>query len=241
MVADEDINSSLTFDSYRKLADILGETAENRFVPARDLIEEYVDTRLPDEREIYRDLVLATDVLAQRALSNEVIVPGQTTTADLKWWFDQQIAKFGVGAEPWFTTNTNIQRFNPETGVIDRPANPSGIDSPDRRPYQRGDLITIDCGISYLGFKTDIQRVAYILNDDENEVPEGFNIALSNRVTVQEAYMSAPRTGMTGRDAAQAIERNLSDVNFQYTLGSHSIGYHGHALGPWILFNEPTI
>jgi Xaa-Pro aminopeptidase len=39
---------------------------------------------------------------------------------------------------------------------------------------------------------------------------------------------------MTGREAAAAIEKELAGVDFEYTLGCHSIGYHGHALGPGI-------
>jgi Xaa-Pro aminopeptidase len=211
----------------------LGAEGTKRFIPAKDLIEDYVDTRLPDELEHYRKLVQATVILAQRALSNEVITPGVTTTADLKWWFDQKIASLDAGAEPWFTTNTSILRFNPETGLVEKIANPSGSDSPDNRAYERGDLINIDCGISYLGFKSDIQRVAYILRADEDEVPDGLKVALKNAGTTVEAYRAA-RPGKTGREAAAAIEKELEGVNFKPSLGSHSIGYHGHALGPGI-------
>jgi Xaa-Pro aminopeptidase len=227
-------NSSLTYDAYQYIAKALGPEGQNCFVPAVNLIEEYVDTRLPEELEEYRKLVQATVILAQRAFSNEVITPGVTTTADLKWWFDQQVASWGVGAQPWFTTNTNVQRFNPVTGKIERHTNPSGSDSPDRRPYQRGDLVTIDCGIDYIGFKSDIQRVAYILHEGETDVPAGFKIALQNRNKVAEAYCTEPRPGMRGREAAAAIEKKLEGVDFEYTLGCHSIGYHGHALGPSI-------
>jgi Xaa-Pro aminopeptidase len=227
-------NSSLTYDAYQYIARALEPGGEERFVPAKVLIEEYVDTRLQEELNEYRKLVQATVILAQRAFSNEVITPGVTTTADLKWWFDQQVASWSVGAQLWFTTNTSVQRFNPETGQIERHANPSGSDSPDRRPYQRGDLITIDCGIDYVGFKSDIQRVAYILYEGENDVPEGLKVALQNRNRLAEAYLTMPRPGMTGREAAAAIEKELAGVDFEYTLGCHSIGYHGHALGPGI-------
>lgn len=227
-------NSSLTYDAYKYIAATLGAEGHSRFVPASKLIEEYVDTRLPEELEEFRKLVQATEVLAQRVLSNEVITPGVTTTADLKWWFDQQVASWGVGANTWFTTNTTVQRFNPQTGQIERHANPSGSDSPDRRAYDRGDLITIDCGIDYIGFKSDIQRVAYILEEGEVDVPDGLKTALQNRNIVAETYCTIPRPGMKGREAAAAIEKHLGDIDFEFTLGCHPIGYHGHALGPGI-------
>lgn len=224
-------NSSLTYDAYVYTSQALGPEAVERFVPAGPLIEDFVDTRLSDELKYYRDMVVATDRLAQRALSNEVITPGVTTTADLKWWFEEEMAYWGVGATPWFTTNTNIQRYNAETGQIERVSGPNGFDSPDGRPYQRGDLINIDCGISYLGFKTDIQRVAYILREGETDVSEGLKRALHNKNVVVRAYRAA-RPGLTGRKAAATIEKALGETDYQYTIGSHSIGYHGHALGP---------
>ena len=71
-------DSGLTHDSYLFLADALGPNAESRFVSAADLIEDVFDTRLPEELEHYRQLVLATDVIAQTAFSNVVITPGET-------------------------------------------------------------------------------------------------------------------------------------------------------------------
>ena len=68
----------------------------------------------------------------------------------------------------------------------------------------------------------------------ESDVPEGLKNALQNRNKVAEAYHTMPRPGMTGREAAAAIEKELEGVDFEYTLGCHSIGYHGHALGPGI-------
>jgi len=77
-------DSGLTHDSYLFLADALGPDAQSRFVSAAGLIEDVFDTRLPEELEHYRQLVLATDVIAQTAFSNVVITPGETRVADIK-------------------------------------------------------------------------------------------------------------------------------------------------------------
>jgi hypothetical protein len=42
---------TLGHDTYRFLAEVLGPEAESRFVPAAPLVEEVLDTRLPEERE----------------------------------------------------------------------------------------------------------------------------------------------------------------------------------------------
>jgi Xaa-Pro aminopeptidase len=223
-------DSGLTYDSYQFLVETLGKEAEKRFVSAAPLIEDYFDTRLPDELEYYRAAVLVTDILAQRALSNEVITPGVTRVRDVFWFFYEEIARLGVGAEPWFDIHTNVQHLDPETGK----AIPWVDPAPDDYVYQRGDVIHLDCGFNYLGFATDWQKVAYILPEGETDVPEGFKVALRNANVTQEAMRAAPRPGMTGYEAAKAVLEYLGEVDFTPSLYSHSLGYHGHALGPSI-------
>ena len=221
-------DSSLTHDSYRFLADALGAEAESRFVSAAELIEDVFDTRLPGELEPYRQLVLATDVIAQTALSNVVITPGVTEAEDIKWFFDESIAELAVGGKPWFEIHVAVQRFDETTGEMIPYVHPS----PDDLVFQRGDIIHLDCGFDYLGFASDWQKVAYILRDGEDDVPDGLKTALRNANIVHEAFAAAPRPGMTGWEATLAIAAELEGVDFLPSLYSHPIGYHGHALGP---------
>ena len=223
-------DSSLTVDSYKFLADALGREAELRFVSAAGLVEDVFDTRLADELEPYRALVLATDVIAQTALSNEVITPGVTRAVDIKWFFEESVAELGVGGRPWFEIHVAVQRFDPKTGTMISYVHPA----PDNLIFQRGDIIHLDCGFDYLGFASDWQKVAYILREGEQTVPQGLRTALSNANLVHEAFASEPRPGMTGWEATLAIAKKLEGVDFVPSLYSHAIGYHGHALGPSI-------
>ena len=230
MGGDRGHNSALTHDAYQFIIGALGPEMEHRLISSRELIEEYFDTRLDEELEHYRQLVLATDVIAQQALSNVVITPGVTTAADLKWWFSQQIADLGVGGEPWFEIHTAVQRFDAETGAMIPYVHPA----PDDLVYQQGDVIHLDSGFDYLGFASDWQKVAYVLRDGENDVPEGLKVALRNAGVAQQAMLEAPRPGMTGRQATIATMALLEGVDFLPSLYSHAIGHHGHALGPSI-------
>ena len=223
-------DSGLTHDSYLFLAEALGPEAEERFVSAASLIEDVFDTRLPEELEHYRQLVLATDVIAQTALSNVVITPGETRAADIKWFFEESIAELGVGGVPWFEIHVAVQRFDPGTGEMIPYVHPA----PDDLVFQRGDIIHLDCGFDYLGFASDWQKVAYILRDGEEDVPEGLKTALRNANQVHEVFASAPRPGMMGWEATLAIAAELEGVDFLPSLYSHPIGFHGHALGPSI-------
>ena len=175
-------------------------------------------------------LVLATDVIAQRALSNEVITPGVTRASEIKWFFEETVAELGVGAKPWFEIHVAVQRYDVDAGEMIPYVHPA----PDDLVFQRGDIIHLDCGFDYLGFASDWQKVAYILRDGETEVPEGLRLALSNANVVHEAFASEPRPGMTGWEATLAIAEKLEGVPFLPSLYSHPIGFHGHALGPAI-------
>ena len=221
-------DSALTHDSYLFLADALGPEAESRFVSAADLIEDVFDTRLPEELEHYRQLVLATDVIAQTAFSNVVITPGETRAGDIKWFFEETIAELGVGGVPWFEIHVAVQRYDPDYGEMIPYVHPA----PDDLVFQRGDIIHLDCGFDYIGFASDWQKVAYILREGEDDVPEGLKAALRNANLVHEAFASEPRPGMTGWEATLAIAARLEGVDFLPSLYSHPIGYHGHALGP---------
>src|ERR1051325_6505051 len=81
--------NGLTHDAFKFLTDTLGPDYSSRFVPAAPLIVEYMDTRLPEELEHYRTAVALTDLLTQRAFSNDVITPGKTTVGDVRFWFLQ--------------------------------------------------------------------------------------------------------------------------------------------------------
>jgi hypothetical protein len=75
---------SLGYDAHKFLADAMGAEATSRFVSASDLIEEYLDTRLPDEMEHYRTAVAVTEAIVKHALSPAVITPGRTTVGDVR-------------------------------------------------------------------------------------------------------------------------------------------------------------
>jgi hypothetical protein len=76
----------LTHEAYKFLTEAVGPNYASRFVSAAPLIIEYMDTRVPEELEHYRTAVAVTEILTQRAFSNEVITPGKTTVGDVRWW-----------------------------------------------------------------------------------------------------------------------------------------------------------
>jgi len=226
--------TGLTHDAYKFLAETLGPDYASRFVPAAPLIVEYMDTRLPEELEPYRTAVALTDVLTQRAFSNEVITPGKTTVGDVRWWFLQQVNNAGL--DVWFQPDLRIQRQKQETGKTQQflsVAEESVV-------IQRGDVIHIDCGLNHLGLSTDWQKMGYVLREGEKDVPEGLKRALANTNRLQDALFAHIKPGAKGFEVYDATMADMKKLGIEAMIYSHSVGTQGHALGASIDFRRPS-
>ncbi|MBP1767010.1 MAG: putative lipoprotein, partial [Candidatus Aminicenantes bacterium] len=182
------VTRSLTHDTYRFLVDNLGAEAEKRFVSAAPLIEEYLDTRIPEEREHYARLVRTTEVLARRALSNEVITPGRTTVGDVRRWLYSHSAALGV--RPWFQPDLRVQR---RKAAEDKTASGFLQVAREAMVIERGDVVHLDFGLTYMGLSSDWQKMAYVLKEGEADAPEGLQKALANTNALQDALCRLSR------------------------------------------------
>ena len=225
------VQRSLTHDTYKFLADKMGMVAESRFVPAADLIEEYLDTRIPEEFDQYTKLVKLTDILAHRALSSEVIKPGRTTVGDVRRWLFDALWAHGVGT--WFQPDLRVQRkgmkADTSRGFL-AVANEGTV-------IQRGDLVHLDFGITYMGLNSDWQKMVYIMAPGEKEVPAGLKKALANTNALQDALMlRASRPGRTAAEVYNATLDEMKQKGIEAQVYSHPIGNQGHGLGASIDF-----
>jgi Xaa-Pro dipeptidase len=224
--------TGITHDAYKFLTETLGQEYATRFVSAAPLIVEYMDTRLPEELEPYRTAVALTDVLTQRAFSNEVITPGKTTLGDVRWWFLQQVNN--VGLDVWFQPDLRIQRQNQEPGKTEQflsVAEESVV-------IKRGDVIHIDCGLNYLGLSTDWQRMGYVLRPGEKDAPEGLKQALANTNRLQDALFTHIKPGAKGFEVYDATMADMKNLGIEGMIYSHSVGNQGHGLGASIDFRR---
>jgi Xaa-Pro dipeptidase len=226
--------TGLTYDSYKYLSDALGQDFSARFVSATPLIVEYMDTRLPEELEYYRTAVELTDVLTQRAFSNEVITPGKTTVGDVRWWFLQQINNAGL--DTWFQPDIRLQRQNQDTGKTQQFLSVAE----ESTVIQRGDVIHIDCGLNYMGLSTDWQKMGYVLRPGEKDAPEGLRKALTNTNKLQDALFSHIKIGGRGFEVYDATMTDMKNLGIEAMIYSHSVGTQGHALGASIDFRRPA-
>lgn len=224
----------ITYDAYKFLTESVGPNYATRFVSAAPLIVEYMDTRVPEELEHYRTAVALTDILTQRAFSNEVITPGKTTVGDVRWWFLQQVNNLGL--DVWFQPDLRIQRQNREPGKTQQFLSVSE----ESVVIQRGDVIHIDCGLNYMGLSTDWQKMGYVLRDGEKDVPEGLKKALTNTNRLQDAWFTHIKAGAKGHEVYDATMADMQKAGIEAMIYSHSVGNQGHALGASIDFRRAS-
>jgi Xaa-Pro dipeptidase len=228
------VTRSLTKATYEFLADALGPRYEARFVPAGPLIEEYLDTRLPEEREPYAELCAATEQLTRQALSNEVITPGRTTVGDVRRFLYDRLAELGYGT--WFQPDMRVQRKG-GAGQLSR-----GFlaVAPENVVIERGDLLHVDFGLASFGLDTDWQKMAYVLREGETDAPAGLKNLLANTNALQEAVAAAARPGRISAEVYEAAMNAMKArsaegrVPFTAQIYSHPLGAQGHGLGPTI-------
>ena len=223
------VQRSITKDTFDFIAEKMGPEAVKRFVPAADLIEDYLATRLPEEFSTYADLVWLTDVLTRRAFSSEVIAPGKTTLGDIRRWFYDQLGARGVGT--WFQPDLRVQR----KGVPNNTSRGFLAVSPDATVVQRGDVLHVDFGIFYMGLSSDWQKMGYVLRPGERDVPQGLKRALKNTNELQDALMlRAARPGRTGGEVYNLAMEEMKRKGIEAKIYSHPVGNQGHGLGPSI-------
>jgi Xaa-Pro dipeptidase len=227
------VQHSLTYDTYNLIAEKMGADAAQHFVPAADLIEEYLDTRIPEEFATYHAMVQLTDALTRRSLSSEVIHPGKTTVGDVRRWLYDQLGENRVGT--WFQPDLRVQRKGKKNdtsrGFLAVAAESTVI--------ERGDLVHLDFGITYMGLNTDWQKMAYVLRPGEKDAPAGLKNAMKNTNALQDALTL--RAARPGRPAGEVYNQTMEEMKqkgIEAQIYSHPIGNQGHGLGPSIDFRS---
>ncbi|MEE4205017.1 MAG: M24 family metallopeptidase [Erythrobacter sp.] len=212
----------MTLSQYRAMAERLPEEYRKRIVPGETLALRWLETRTKREMELYPAIVALARNFIGEALSRKVITPGETTAADVEWWYREKLS--GLGIAPWFHPSIGIQREGAE-GMLRGDV-----------VIEPGDLLWTDFGITYLRLNTDTQHLAYVLKPGETEAPEGLRRGLANSNRVQDILMEDFAVGLPGNAVlASARERALAE-GLEPSIYSHPIGLHGHGAGSAIGF-----
>jgi len=213
----------LAHSQYRELEAALPERLRSRLVSAEPVAVGWLERRLPEELEVYASVCRIAHEIMAEALSERVIQPGVTTTDDVKWWCRDRIRELGLVA--WFHPLVSVQRADGGSGLME-------MLSGGAKVIQRGDLVHLDLGITYLRLNTDTQQMAYVLRRGETEAPAGLREAYRRGNEMQDILTDAFAEGRTGNEILKAALAEASSRGIEAMVYTHPIGLHGHAAGP---------
>lgn len=200
----------------------------DRVVSAERLAIAWLETRSKFEIEVYPTICAMGHEILQEAFSAAHITPGVTTTDDVIWWLRQRVVELGL--QTWFHPSVSIQRSNMGDNAFLR----SFANRAEDEIIQKGDLLHVDFGITYLRLNTDQQQHFYMLRDGETEVPKGLADAFKNGNKLQDILVKNFVSGKSGNEILKEALDEAKGQGFQASIYTHPIGFHGHAAGPTI-------
>lgn len=219
---EENVTDGLSYAQRRALERALGAAWATRLVPSEQLVELWLQVRLPAEVEIMRRAAALTARLEEEAYAT--IVPGITRDSDLARFLKRRMRELGV-EDGWSPAQ-----------------NPSVNSGPDRghshasdRVILPGDLIQTDFGIKVYGvWVTDIQRFAYVLRAGETAASPDAERQWEAAKAGSRAAFAMMRPGVTGAqvDSAQRLVMNARGSAAVPWGTGHSVGYWAHDAGP---------
>jgi len=219
------IADGLVKTDYDEFMKILPKSYHQKVVSAEKLAIGWVETRTELEMKYFAELVEITHKVIGEAFSNSVIMPGKTSTEDVKWWIRDKITSLGL--ETWFHPTIDLQRSNAKMeSFLD-------VFSKDNlgEVIIPGDLLHCDVGIKYLGLNSDIQEHAYVLKEGEDEVPVFLKEAMKMGNRLQDIFTSNFVTGKKGNEILLKSLKDAKAEGINPSIYSHPLGLFGHSAG----------
>lgn len=234
----------LTWTLRNFLEETLGETYAARMVSAELVIRDFREMHIPEELPVYSELCAWTVAWEEEAFSDAVVTVGETTIADIHWWMRQRAMELGL-----------ITEFLP--GVrITRDGENLPINSADH-VVMPGDVLSVDAGVGYLDFRTDIKRTAYVLRPGETEAPESIRNAFERAIEITDILTSHWKPGAIAHEVWEQTMEDVGELGYQagqpktggneevdprqaeVGVYSHSVGNSTHDIGARVAVDWP--
>ena len=233
----------LTWTLRGFLEESLGPELSSRLVSAELLVRDFRTNHIPEEWPVFSALCEWTVAWESEAFSDHVITVGETTMEDIHWWMRQRTLELGLSNE--FLPGVRINRMG-----VNLPTN-----SPDHT-VEPGDILSVDAGLAYLDFRTDIKRSAYVLRPGETEPPESIRKAFEDAKRVTDRLTSRWRPGAIAHQVFEETMAEMAEAGYgtgvatggaqrttqmspEVGIYSHSVGNSTHDIGARVAVNAP--
>jgi len=217
----------LTHAMYEFLKEYLAGTPyADRLVSAEPIINALRGRKTPAELARIRRAVEITDEIYQKTFA---FIKIGMTEIQVGEYMHRLANEYGVGLA-WPAENCPAVNSGPNKVV--------GHNGPTEIKIERGHIVHFDFGVKYEGYCSDIQRIAYVLREDETEAPVEVQRGFITIRTAIEKSREAMKAGATG-NSVDVISREIVEDSgypeFMHALG-HQLGRVAHdggaLLGP---------
>lgn len=224
----------LTHGMYLQLVEALAGTPyPERFISSAPLISRLRTRKTPGELERMLQAVDKTEALLQQLGG---FLRAGVTEREASDYLHAEMQRLGYGAA-WSYDGCPGVKFGPETLF--------GHGKPGELAFQPGYIASIDFGIRLNEYCSDLQRLWYLRQPGENEVPEVVQRAFAAVKGAIEAGKALVKPGVLGWQVDEAARSYLVAAGYpeyQHALG-HSVGRHAHDGGPvlgprWARYGE---
>jgi Xaa-Pro aminopeptidase len=220
-------SDGLTHAMYEILCDYLKDTPyADRLISAEPVINAMRGRKTQEELERIRQAVEITDEIYKKTF--DFIRVGMTEI-EIGEYMHQLARDYGVGPA-WPAENC--------PAVNSGPNSPIGHNGPTDIRVERGHIIHFDFGVKYNDYCSDIQRLVYVLREDETEAPPEVQRGFITIRTAIEKSREAMKPGVTGSSIdviAREIVTDSGYPEYKHALG-HQLGRVAHdggaLLGP---------
>ena len=209
------------------LEESIGKYTE-RLVSAELVARDFRANRIPEELPVFRKLCEWTIAWEELAFSSHVIHPGKTTAADVQWWMRDKARALGMGLE-----------FLPGVRVTHKgEALPSGTADHAILP---GDVVSVDAGLAYIDYRSDIKRTVYILRPGEGAAPPSIQTAFDKGLQMADVLTGNMKPGAIAHEVWDKTMAWAQEQGYEIdypgmpgpsgSLTSPRVGIYCHSIG----------
>lgn len=227
---DAPLADGLTAGNLQWVRDTLGPEFSKRLVSAEALLVSFRSRKSAAEIAKMRSVVRKTEQILAEALSPAVIVAGKTSEKAVADFIRKRRREMGLGSS-W----DEDQDPNVMAGMA------RGHSAASDALILPGSVVHIDAGADEDGYKSDIQRLAYVLRPGETVAPPEVVKAFETVRAANRASAAALKPGATGTSVDAAGRKVVTGAGYsEYSHATgHPIGFFTHDLGPLLAPDWP--
>ncbi|XMB65992.1 M24 family metallopeptidase [Mycoplasmatota bacterium zrk1] len=214
-------SDGLSKTNYDFLLDCIDNIHHDKISSGENIALRWLETRTELELDVVKSIVKLTREIILECYSRKVITPSKTTLGQARFFLMERAMELcGI---PWFSATVWIRRNG----------HPH-LDS-DSEVIKKGDLLHCDFGFEYAGLCSDVQEMAYVKGENDEQLIKELEGIHNIAMDLQNILADSFKFGMTGNEILQNALTVAKEKGIKRPMiYTHPIGLFGHGPGPTI-------